>query len=110
MSIRCDLMLYGGYPCSSKTDRHHMVSRARLLGNPKARKYVDSHPELIAEVCNIHNAETKLADTKRARALLFERKCQEYGTEHMRLVLDELRQLFKDGAPDLCLDAILLGL
>ena len=60
-------------PCDlSKIDRHHVLSRQLLASRPDARRLVEGKYSeyFIKRVCNVHNAQTKLADNPIARGYM----------------------------------------
>ena len=73
-----------------KLEVHHIIPKAWTRKSPKARAYVDEHPELLAWVCHTCNAGTKFADTKRARHWLLKKRAFSYGARKMQAIVDEI--------------------
>ena len=93
--------------CAGGLQHHHVLSKSTLAGNKRALKYAEAHPALIAEVCAAHNASSKLADTKEARALLLRKRVAELGEPYMEAVLGGLRACFRLDRPELRLSALI---
>jgi hypothetical protein len=106
MTFGCELRWLG--PCSGPLDRHHILSRAKLMKIRGALAYCEEHSDvLIADICRHHNAESKEADTAAARGYLMRKRVGIYGETYVRAVLDGLIALAKGPQPDWRLEAIL---
>ena len=80
--------------CAGTTeDSHHVLSRQLLRNNDEARRLVEGkyREYFIAQVCNVCNAQTKLADNPIARGFLI------FRTPYYLInpALDEIRMTFK---------------
>ena len=101
----CELAHLGG--CGGGLEQAHIVNKSRLRNVKGALKYVEKHKEvLLGTVCHNHNT-TRAHDERRYRAYLLQKRVDLFGAEHVSGVLDGLRALFKDGAMDLRLEALL---
>ena len=114
MTNTCELHSFAlerGYgPCGGGLDMHHIISRQLMRGCKEARKFVDKyepHSVFFAEVCNYHNAQTKIADLPEARAFMLQKRVDLFGMEYMQEVWDEFLGKFKAEHPDLRLSVLL---
>jgi hypothetical protein len=72
--MQCALEGWYDVPCGQSFHQHHLISRHKVRGNKKARAYIESMPHIFKEwICNVHNCD-KWADTRKARAYLFQQK------------------------------------
>lgn len=92
--------------CSYGTlQNHHLLNLGKLSKifkkNRDARTYVeDTYAHIfIAKVCANHNAGTKDADTKWARAHLVELRDKLYGVPYTRDAIDGLQEFLKVPEP-----------
>ncbi len=86
----CPLVGYG-IKCGLGWHLHHWVGRGVVLGNKKARRYLDQHVNMTW-VCGAHNIE-RWADARRGRQLITWHKVMVEGHHP-----DEL-EAFIDGIP-----------
>ena len=96
--------------CGGGMDRHHIISRQLMRGCKAARKFVDKfEPDTVffADVCNYHNAQTKIADLPEARAYMLRQRVELFGMEYMQEVWDEFLGKFKAEHLDLRLSVLL---
>jgi hypothetical protein len=86
---------------------HHMVNKS-VLRNAEARRYAEKvRPDIfIARLCQNANF-TRLADTKGARAFMWQKKVDRFGYEEVDGALEALRSCFKTPMLELRLDALL---
>ena len=90
-----------------KLDKHHLINRSKLRGNPEARKLVEgkwSHL-FIQDVCANVNR-NRIADTKAAQAFMFSKLVDVWGWDYVSSALDEVRAAFKCKVMELRLEAI----
>ncbi len=85
------------HSCSEGFNGHHLISKNRLRGNPKAKRYAEhTHPEVfITRVCGFANR-TKLADQQVARAILLKGKIDLFGMDYVLPIWEEIVGMFED--------------
>ena len=94
--------------CGDKMDRHHLIDKSKLRGCKAAQKFVKANePFFIVSICNVHNAQTKLADVKEAQAYLWAEHVKTWGREYCEDMLEQLRACYKVPPPELRLEALL---
>lgn len=104
----CELRELGG--CAGGLQRHHVLNRGKLRNIPGAMKYIEKHSEiLLADICAAHNT-SRIADLKKARALLLQARVDLWGQDYVEGVLDGLRAATKTGTPEWKLSALLAPL
>ena len=106
----CTLSDFDDFECSPKIDRHHFISRGRLRGAVSARIYVEQTHDnfFIIPVCNLHNAQTKIADTPKARKyILVNYLIPLWGEEYCRDVLANVPWKVPSAHYDLTFEAIM---
>jgi len=91
--------------CSGRLELHHLISHGDARGNELITKLLKQNPpELTDWVCSGHN-QSRWADSKRAQAILFRRKVEQFGRLWMVYVLDSLP--WKVVRPEMRLDGLL---
>jgi len=94
--------------CCGKIDRHHLIDKSKLRGCKAAQKYVKANEAFfLVSVCNTHNAQTKLADTKAAQGTMWRQQVKDWGPEYCEDMLEGLRACFKGDVPEFRLEALL---
>jgi len=107
--MECELTGFLEMECTRRMQRHHLVNKSRLRGNPEALAYCEANAWLfLSDVCSAHNG-SRIADQVDARARLIRQKVELYGEEKVREGLEGLRALFRSSTEDLRLEALLAG-
>ncbi len=111
------LLEYNGEPCGLSGFRancgdsmhsHHLISKQMTRGAQRCSEYVEANPHIFREwVCDVHNAELKLADLPEGRAILFWAKVKRYTEPVVSAHLEELRSRSKLPHNDWRLEVIL---
>lgn len=91
----CELRNYGTtvsgkkLKCSNNLQNHHLINRGKYSKNKRVKKYIDDNPQIfLTKVCDVHNAQTKLADSKAARKILLRRKVELFGLPYTRTMVN----------------------
>jgi len=105
--MECELTGFLEMECTRRMQRHHLVNKSRLRGNPEALAYCEANAWLfLSDVCSAHNG-SRIADQTDARARLVRQKVEQYGEQKVRVRLDGLRALLRADTMDLRLEALL---
>ena len=106
----CELFGFGQHICGLGLHRHHVLAKGKLRGIPGGQTYCNRYPEIFyGDVCGVANI-SRLADTKKARALLLQARVDLWGQAYVEDVLDGLRAATKTGMPEWKLSALLVPL
>jgi len=99
------------YECSRNIDLHHFISRGKLMSADAARKYCEvTHPEVfMVPVCNLHNAGTKIADSRKARKYILLRLIDTFGADYLKEVIDGVPWKVPSAHFDLTYEGIMAG-
>ena len=94
--------------CGQKIDGHHLIPKSFLRGCRRAQKYVKEHWDFFGiPMCNVHNAQTKLADVKAAQPILWREQIRVWGRPKCEAMLAGLRTCYKVEPMELRLEALL---
>ena len=102
----CELRHLGG--CSGGLQTHHVLNKGKVRVIDGWKKYCEvQYPHVfLATICAAHNT-SRIADTKKARAYLLQKRADLFGYDYISGVLDGLRASSKTGIPEWKLEALL---